>query len=112
MRPEFVAGFVTAEGTFVATPDGRRFAFTIGVAAADGLMCDRLVDFFGVGRTYRYRRRQEHHQDVAIYTVQSKRELAAVIVPFMDRHLPPSNKRRQYEAWRTKLDSRMPLPQR
>jgi hypothetical protein len=26
-----------------------------------------------------------------------------VIVPFMDGHLPPSNKRRQYEGWRDQL---------
>jgi len=103
VRNEFVAGFVAAEGSFTSSGGGRRFAFTVALAATDGRTCDRLAEHFGVGRVYRYARREPHHDDVAIFSVQSKRELLRVVVPFMDEHLPPSNKRRQYEAWRDEL---------
>ena len=103
LRPEFVGGFVAAEGTFVAAPDDRRFAFTIGLAVTDADLCDRLQTFFGAGHVYRYPRRRPHHDDVVIFTVQSRRELLSSIVPFLDDHLPVSNKRRQYERWRARL---------
>lgn len=103
LRPEFVAGFTAAEGTFVAHSGGRRCAFTIGLGSVDADLADRLAEFFGVGRVYRYPRRRPHHDDVVIYTVQSKRDLVEVVVPFMDLHLPPSHKRTQYEDWRAAL---------
>lgn len=99
MRPEFVAGLVVAEGCF--TGDGqRRRSFTVSLGALDAELCASLRTFFGVGHTYHYPRRQPHHDDVVIFTVQARRELLEVVVPFMDRYLPPSAKRQQYRAWR------------
>jgi hypothetical protein len=103
LRPEFVAGFTAAEGTFVAHSGGRRCAFTIALGAIDADLAHRIAKFFGIGRVYRYSRRRPLHDDVVIFTVQSKRELVEVVVPFMDLHLPPSHKRTQYESWRTTL---------
>jgi hypothetical protein len=41
--------------------------------------------------------------DEATFAVQSTKELADVVVPFMDTFLPPSKKREQYLAWRRQL---------
>jgi hypothetical protein len=111
MRPEFVAGLVVAEGCFTGDGD-RRFAFTMSLGAIDADLCDRLAAFFEVGHVYRYPRRQPHHDDVAVFTVQSRDELLRVIVPFMAEHLPPSVKRRQFDAWRRRLESATPRRRR
>ena len=103
LHPAFVAGFVVAEGCFVGRAGGRRFALTVALAAIDAATCQRLAGFFGVGRVYRYARRQPHHDDVAIFSVQSLPELRDVVVPFCDEHLPPSAKRDRYLEWRAAL---------
>ena len=97
-----VAGFVAAEGCF--TTKGRQaFRFEVGLGSADTAMCLDLQQFFGVGHTFAYARRQPHYDDEVTYAVQSLRDLVEVIVPFMDEHLPPCHKRVQYEAWRREL---------
>ena len=103
MRPEFVAGFTVAEGSFTRSGDPPRCAFTIALGARDAGTCDALAAFFGVGRVYRYPRRADHHDDVAIFTVQDRPSLLSVIVPFMDEYLPASRRREQYEGWREAL---------
>lgn len=103
MRPEFVAGFAVAEGCFTTTGEPARWAFTVALGARDGETCDAMAAFFGVGHVYRYPRRADHHDDVAIFTVQDRRSLVEVIVPFMDEYLPASRRRVQYERWRQEL---------
>lgn len=112
MRPEFVAGFTVAEGSFTSSGDPPRFAFTVALGAEDTAMCDALRAYFAVGRRYQYARRKAHHDDVSIFTVQSRRELLEVIVPFMDAYLPSSGRRRQYDVWRAKLVGRGVTPRR
>jgi hypothetical protein len=63
-------------------------------------MCEVLRAFLGVGSVVSSPRHKPHHDDEVCYTVQRTRDLAEVIVPFMDAHLPASYKRTQYEAWR------------
>lgn len=98
-----IAGFVAAEGTFTGTIGGRRFTFAVGLGAADAGMCETLHTFFGVGNVTVSPRRKEHYDDEVTFAVRSIRDLAEVIVPFMDEHLPASYKRTQYEAWRSRL---------
>jgi hypothetical protein len=85
MGPEFVAGFVVAEGSFARTGRPSRHAF------------------FGVGHVYRYPPRRPGTQGAAIFTVQRRRDLVEVVLPFLDTYLPPSRKLRQYTAWRASL---------
>ena len=106
LRPEYVAGFTIAEGCFASTGAPPRFAFTVALGARDAATCDALRAFFGVGHVYRYPRRSPTHDDVAIFTVQSRHDLWRVVVPFMDAHLPACEKRRQYERWRAALEER------
>ncbi len=48
-------------------------------------------------------RRKPHYDDESTFVIQSPRQLIDVVVPFMDEHLPPSYKRRQYLQWRARL---------
>jgi len=97
----FIGGFVAAEGTFTST--GRRFRFAVALAHQDHETCQRLSRWFGVGRIYHSARRSPQHADAVVYQVQSLTDLVAVIVPFMEEHLPASHKRDQFEAWSREL---------
>jgi hypothetical protein len=97
----FLGGFVAAEGCFTRT--GRRFRFAIALGAKDAKMCDVAAVVLGVGHVARSPRRQPHFDDEVIFAVQSTKQLVDRVVPFMDRYLPPSKKRNQYEKWRFEL---------
>lgn len=98
----FLGGFVAAEGCFSRSGE-RRFRFSIAVAASDSGMCRVARDLLQAGSIYRQPRRRPSYEDESIFVVQSLRELATRVVPFMDEHLPPSHKRDQYLVWREAL---------
>lgn len=100
-RAGFIAGFVAAEGCF--TRSGRSFRFAVGLGATDGVVCEELHRFFGVGSIITSPRRRAHYDDEIAYHVQALPDLVEVVVPFMDAHLPASYKRDQYLAWRAAL---------
>lgn len=97
----FIGGLVAAEGTFVHS--GRRFAFAVGLAAADAELCAALGRFFGRGSVTWAPRRRPHYDDEVTFAIRSLRDHVEVTVPFMDEHLPVSYKRQQYERWRAEL---------
>ncbi len=105
-----LAGFVAAEGCFTGS-DGlsggrypsKIFAFSVGLGAADRSSCELLQTFFGTGRLVEWPRRRAHYDDEVTFVVRALPDLVGVVVPFMDEHLPPSHKRRQYKAWRANL---------
>jgi hypothetical protein len=98
---EFLGGFTAAEGSFIR--GARRFRFAIGLGAIDRETCELFRDFLGVGNVYFYPRRKPHYDDEVTYVVQASADLATVVVPFMDEHLPPSYKRMQYFEWKSEL---------
>lgn len=102
VNAEFLAGFATAEGCFTGDRK-RRLRFAVALGATDRGMCEAFRDFLGVGRVSFTPRRRPHYDDESAFVVDSVYELADVVVPFMDEHLPPSYKRQQYEAWREEL---------
>jgi hypothetical protein len=99
----FIGGFVAAEGTFVARPWDGHFAFTVALGATDRETVELLHRFFRCGRTTWRRRRKEHFDDEVAFVVRKLRDLVDTLVPFMDRHLEESYKRRQYLAWRAEV---------
>jgi len=113
----FLAGFIVAEGTFVASilPARSRFFFAASLGAADAGMCDDLQRFFGCGTIHTSTRRQSHYDDEVRFQIADRADLLLRVIPFMDEHLPPSYKRVQYETWRATLlhyweqDARRPL---
>lgn len=99
----FLGGFVAAEGCFTRAGDRGHFAFSVGLGAADASTCELLAAFLGVGFLTRSTRRRSHYDDEVSLQVRKLADLAGVVVPFMDEHLPPSYKRVQYERWRAEL---------
>jgi hypothetical protein len=97
----FLGGFVAAEGSFSVS--GRRFTFSVGLGAADEAMCVAFRDFLCRGAIFRSERREAHYDDECRFAIQSLRDHVEVTIPFMDEHLPPSYKRRQYLVWREQL---------
>jgi hypothetical protein len=105
-----LGGVVAAEGTFtvahIERADGTSrpsFTFAVMLGAIDRATVELFAQYLGVGRVRTYPRRQEHHDDSVVFAVRAFGELIDVVVPFMDEHLPPSHKRRQYLAWRHQL---------
>ena len=99
----FISGFVAAEGSFVVSAQSSRFKFAVGLGASDSATCELMRSFFCAGRLYRSERRAPNYDDEVAFAVQALPDLIAVIVPFMDEHLPPSYKREQYLRWREQL---------
>lgn len=65
--------------------------------------CELLKGFLGIGFITRTSRRKLHYDDEVTFQVRRLPDLVAVVIPFMDAHLPPSYKRRQYAEWRAAL---------
>lgn len=103
----WVAGFIAAEGTLIAHHQKRsgrvKFVFAIELGAVDALACDVVAGYFACGHVRPHQRRQAHHDDTVRFQVTRLADLVERIVPFLDEHLPPSYKRRQFEAWRDEL---------
>jgi hypothetical protein len=66
-------------------------------------MCDLLESFLGVGHVYESQRRKATYDDESNFHTSRLSDLIQVVVPFMDEHLPPSYKRKQYLTWRQRL---------
>lgn len=100
---EFLAGFVIGEGCFTRAGDPPKFAFAVTLGAVDAALCELFADVLGVGTIHHRRRRRPHYDDEVTFQVRKLAHLVVTVVPFMDEHLPPSYKRRQYEEWRAAL---------
>ena len=100
---DFLGGFFAGEACFLGGPDNRRFRFQVGLGATDAETCEVARAFLGVGSLVRWPRRKEHYDDEVTFVVRRLHDLVAVVVPFMDEHLPPSHKREQYLVWREAL---------
>jgi len=102
-RAAFLGGFVAAEGTFVETGDPPRFRFAVGLGRIDRAMCVSFAEYLDCGTICDAPRRKPHYDDESTFAVQSIRDHLRATIPFMDAHLPPSYKRKQYLAWRARL---------
>jgi hypothetical protein len=112
----WVVGFVDGEGCFsigfVRQPHraGRvgyrtgfqvmhRFVVTQGAGSTAAL--EELQEFFGVGRIYRNRRRDNHREDLLQYRVGRLVDLLEVVIPFFETHPLRTAKRADFEKFST-----------
>ena len=90
---QWIVGFVDGEGCFSCpihpNPTMRlgwtvqpRFAVVQGERSAHVL--DLIKDLFGCGSIYRNRRRDNHREDLMVYSVFSQHDLRQRIVPFFE----------------------------
>jgi hypothetical protein len=108
-----LGGFVAGEGCFCTTTivrpfaDGtprRRWVFQVAVANRDRHLLEALRTFLGVGSIHERDAARAHWQPTATFTVNSQRANRNRVIPFADRYLLQSAKRRQFEEWRQNLD--------
>lgn len=103
---------VAGEGCFsvgrrtVTFTDGSprlRFVFTVSMATRDRPMLEALQQFLGYGCITDASPRRPGWQPMSSFCVASNRAHHAATIPFADRFLLPSAKRRQFEQWRDAL---------
>lgn len=113
MEKSFIAGFIAGEGCFTGTsrPCGtRQYVFQVGLSLPDEPILHRIKDCMGVGRISLHKQKNPDHQALVMYSVARRRDLATVIIPFMDRYLTllPCHKSTQYSEWRAKFFAERP----
>jgi hypothetical protein len=110
----FLGGFVAGEGWFTVTrrlppfADGAprlRFVFGVSVASRDRPILEDLRGFLGYGSIHEVAPRNPAHLPISTLAVASLRAHRGATIPFAERYLPASAKRRQYELWRQALES-------
>jgi hypothetical protein len=108
LSPDWVTGFVDGEGCF-SCPIYRcdtmtlgwqvrpEFAVVQGASSRDVL--EELVTFFGCGKVFRNRRRDNHREDIFRYCVQRITDLRAAVIPFFEQHPLRTSKRQNFEKF-------------
>lgn len=106
-----LGGLVAGEGTFCIARtkdrflDGRqkcRFVFQVHMASRDRALLEELRDALGFGSIHD-RPARGSWLPSCVLTIGSRKAHRAATIPFMERFLLPSAKRRQFEAWRDEL---------
>ena len=106
-----LGGLVAGEGSFIVTTRGTladgaqnlRFVFQVSLATRDRSQLDALRHFLGYGSVYEQPPRRNGHQPMSVFTIASRKGHHAATIPFAERFIPMSEKRRQFELWRDAL---------
>jgi hypothetical protein len=106
-------GLIAGEGCFSvarqpASQDGTprlRFVFSVCMASRDRPLLEALQAFLGVGSVYDSEPGAPNWQPTSTFSVGSRRSHRLVTIPFAERYLLPSAKRRQFDAWRQRFDA-------
>jgi hypothetical protein len=99
----WVTGLVDGEGCFYARIDHRtktsvRIEFQIGLVEADRDCLEKVKNYFGVGRIYRWDDKRPKAQPKACYRVQAFKELKTIISHFQNYPLQ-SKERVDFDRW-------------
>ncbi len=109
-----LGGLVAGEGSFIITTkqppfkDGSprlRFVFSLSMASRDRALLESLQGALGVGSICDSERRHTSWLPASCFTVNSLKAHQAATIPFFDRYLPPTAKRREYLLWKAALTS-------
>jgi hypothetical protein len=74
------------------------------IASRDRPILEVLGELLGFGSINEEKPRNPAHLPISTLTVASMRAHQAATIPFAERYLPPSQKRKQYERWREALE--------
>lgn len=105
LNPYWVTGFIDAEGCFLLRVSRNRTVWAVGLAFVITLhkkdleLLKRIQSFFGVGTI-----NINETQNTATYTVQSVKNLANVIIPHLQRFPLITQKRADYDLFKTVVD--------
>lgn len=101
----WITGFVDGEGCFsvsvfknVTTRAGVQIfpEFVVTQGAKSLLTLKNLQDFFGCGRIYENRRKDNHRENLYRYCVRSKKDLREKIIPFFEKYPLKSSKHQDF----------------
>ena len=104
----WVVGFVDGEGCFSCSIYRNskmtlrwqvRPAFDVVQGESSRPVLEDLRRFFGCGKIYRNRRRDNHREDLLRYNVYRFDDLRTRIVPFFRRNPPRTSKRQNFEKF-------------
>lgn len=104
MNEYFLAGFIAGEGCFgiyklKKRPNSYNILFTIEVNKKDLRILKEIKKALKCGHLHgRYKRPK-----IVRFQISNKREIIDKLIPFMDRYLIASYKKKQYERWRKKV---------
>ena len=107
-----MGGFVAGEGCFCtarlpAFADGSRrlrFLFTVEVVSRDRSLLEQLRALLAFGSICDRPGRRPGHQPTSHFRVSSFRAHREATIPFAERYLLPSAKRRQFDRWRAEME--------
>jgi hypothetical protein len=104
----WIVGFVDGEGCF-SCPIQRNRTMTLGwqvqpkflvvQGASSAHVLEDLAQRFGCGRIYRNRRRDNHREDLFVYTVHRLEDLRCTIVPFFETNPLRTSKRENFRKF-------------
>lgn len=109
----WIVGFVDGEGCFSCplfrSPKMKlgwqvRPEFAVVQGESSRHVLDELVEFFGVGRVYLNRRKDNHKEDLLRYCVHRLDDLKSTIVPFFQEHPLRTTKQENFEKFVTVID--------
>lgn len=104
----WIVGFVDGEGTFSVsinknptTSSGWQIfpEFVITQGAKSLRVLEDIKKFFGCGKIYVNRRRDNHKEDIYRYCVRSLKHLEEAIVPFFQEHSLRTAKKEDFERF-------------
>jgi hypothetical protein len=81
------------------------FGFAVTIARRDRPVLEALATFLGHGTIRDKPPGRAHHQPLSVFSISSIRGHRAATIPFAEKFLLPSQKRRQFEAWRDSIDA-------
>ncbi|MDQ1521519.1 MAG: endonuclease [Actinomycetota bacterium] len=80
-----------------------RWVFQIAVAQRDRHLLEAIQMFLGAGAIYDRAPQKSHWQPTSILTIASRKAHRERVIPFGNRFLLATAKRRQFELWRDAL---------
>src|SRR3989344_1923573 len=109
----WITGFVDGEGCFsvsvfknATTKAGVQIfpEFVVTQGAKSLLTLKNLQDFFGCGRIYENRRKDNHRENIYRYCVRSKKDLREKIIPFFEKYPHNTSKRQDFMVFCKVMD--------
>lgn len=102
----FIAGFIAGEGSFFLKGKNQLPGFAVQLAIDDKEMINIIKKKIGVGSIYKFKKRNNRWKDGIHYKVSNQIHLYKYIIPFMNRFLIFSRKKRQYQIWKKRFMER------
>jgi hypothetical protein len=109
-----LGGFIAGEGCFTRArqlppyADGSerfRFIFQVTVASRDRALLEVVRRFLGVGSIQERPPRNDKWLPESVFKINSHHAHRLATIPFAERFLLPSAKRRQFERWREEFEA-------